>query len=246
MTVGSNDELYQYFGHDNLESVSQMARFNDWMYKQVSPALKGDVLEVGSGIGTFSEKIVSDLPHSQITLTDISPFYLKELEKRFSGNSNISVCKLDLNCKTDYDLVGYAKFDSILATNVLEHIENDVFALRQLYKMLKKDGMLIALVPCHKFLYNVIDTNVGHFRRYTKKDLEFKIRKTHFTIDRIFYFNIVGIIGWYVNGSLAKNPKIDGIAPKIFDRLVPVLAYIERLLHKKIGLSIVCYLKKSS
>ena len=105
MTVGSNDELYQYFGHENLESVSQMARFNDWMYKQVSPGLKGDVLEVGSGIGTFSEKIASDLPRSQITLTDISPFYLKELEKRFSGNSNISVCKLDLNCKLNYLIV---------------------------------------------------------------------------------------------------------------------------------------------
>ena len=94
--------------------------------------------------------------------------------------------------------------------NVLEHIENDVFALRQLYKMLKKDGMLIILVPCHKFLYNIIDTQVGHFRRYTKKDLESKIRNTQFTIDSIFYFNLLGIIGWYMNGSLAKNPKIDG------------------------------------
>ena len=101
--------------------------------------------------------------------------------------------------------------------NVLEHIENDVFALRQLYKMLKKDGMLIILVPCHKFLYNIIDTQVGHFKRYTKKDLESKIRNTQFTIDSIFYFNLLGIIGWYMNGSLAKNPKIDGIAPRIFE-----------------------------
>jgi SAM-dependent methyltransferase len=244
MTVGSNDGLYQYFGHENLESVSQMARFNDWMYRQISPGLRGNVLEAGSGIGTFSEKIIRDLPYSQVTLTDISPFYLNELEKRFSGNSNISVCKLDLNCEADYDLVGYAKFDSIIAMNVLEHIEDDVFALRQLYKMLKKDGMLIILVPCHKFLYNVIDTQVGHFRRYTKKDLESKIRNSQFTIDSIFYFNLLGIIGWYMNGSLAKNPKIDGVAPRIFDRIVPVLTYLEKLLLKKIGLSIICYLKK--
>ena len=55
MTVGSNDGLYQYFGHENLESVSQMARFNDWMYRQISPGLRGNILEAGNGIGTFSE-----------------------------------------------------------------------------------------------------------------------------------------------------------------------------------------------
>ena len=90
----------------------------------------------------------------------------------------------------------------------------------------------------------MIDTNVGHVRRYTKKDLEFKIRKTQFTIQRMFYFNMLGIIGWYVNGNLAKSPKINGNASKLFDRIVPLLKYVEGKTGKKIGLSIICYLKK--
>jgi SAM-dependent methyltransferase len=252
----SEDKIFHYSGHENLEIVSQNSRFNNWIYKEIFPGLKGDILEVGSGIGTFSQKILRDVQHSHITLTDISLPYVKKLEERFSkssdgnnninNNNNISICKLDLNCKADYEKIGYEKFDSIIAINVLEHVEDDIFALQQLYKMLKSEGILIILVPCHKFLYNVIDTNVGHFRRYTKKDLELKIRKTRFSIERMFYFNMLGIIGWYINGNIAKNPKINSSASKLFDRIVPLLKYMEAMTGKKIGLSIICYLKKHS
>jgi SAM-dependent methyltransferase len=247
----SEDKIFHYSGHENLEIVSQNSRFNNWIYKEILPGLKGDILEVGSGIGTFSQKILRDVQHSHITLTDISLPYIKKLEERFSKSNsnnanNISTYKLDLNCKADYEEIGYEKFDSIIAINVLEHVEDDIFALQELYKMLKSEGILIILVPCHKFLYNVIDTNVGHVRRYTKKDLEFKIRKTRFSIERMFYFNILGIIGWYINGNIAKNPKINSSASKLFDRIVPLLKYVEAMTGKKIGLSIICYLKKHS
>ena len=251
----SEDKIFHYSGHENLEIDVCRTHFNNWIYKEIFPGLKGDILEVGSGIGTFSQKIIRDVQNSHITLTDISLPYVKKLEERFSksndGNNinndnNISICKLDLNCKADYEKIGYEKFDSIIAINVLEHVEDDIFALQQLYKMLKSEGILIILVPCHKFLYNVIDTNVGHFRRYTKKDLELKIRKTRFSIERMFYFNMLGIIGWYINGNIAKNPKINSSASKLFDRIVPLLKYVEAMTGKKIGLSIICHLKKHS
>jgi SAM-dependent methyltransferase len=252
MIGSTNDETVYYSGHENLEIVAENNRFNNWMYGEILPGLKGDILEVGSGIGTFSEKIIRDFPLSHITLTDTSLAYVKRLEKRFSkGNNNnddndnnISICKLDLNCKEDYDKIGYERFDSIIAINVLEHVENDIYALQQLHKLLKNGGMLIILVPCHKFLYNIIDKKIGHFRRYSKNDLEFKITKTRFNVERMFYFNMLGIIGWYVNGNLAKSPKINGNASKLFDRIVPLLKYVEGKTGKKIGLSIICYLKK--
>jgi SAM-dependent methyltransferase len=248
-----------YSGHSNLEITSQNRRFNNWLYKKISPGLKkvGNILEIGSGLGTYSEMIIQDMSSnsssspsssscssSHITITDISPTYLEKLKKSFSSSRNVSVSRLDLNCRADYDKIGYEKFDSIVALNVLEHVEKDEFALQQLYKMLKNEGILIILVPCHKFLYNVIDKSVGHYRRYTKEELEYKIRKSHFTIDRIFYFNMLGIAGWYLNGNLAKNAQINSAASKIFDRLVPFSEFLERITHRKIGLSIICYLKK--
>lgn len=64
-----------------------------------------------------------------------------------------------------------------MAINVLEHVENDELALTQMCNMLKDKGTLVILVPCHKFLYNVIDKNLGHFRRYDKNDLGTEIGK---------------------------------------------------------------------
>jgi SAM-dependent methyltransferase len=238
----------EYSAHTNLELDAQSHHFTRWLYNEVSAGLKGDVLEIGSGIGTYSEKIIHDKsPASHVMLTDIAPSYTEALTKKFSSNNNnnnVSVSKLDLNRKEDYEKIGYGKFDSILGLNVLEHVENDEFALQQLYRMLKDEGTMVLLVPCHKFLYNVLDKKAGHFRRYTKKELEYKVSKTQFIIQRMFYFNMLGIVGWYLNGGLAKNPQINGTAYKIFNSLVPVSQHIERLVGKRLGLSIICYLRK--
>ena len=224
--------------------MSASHRFNDWMYQEILPSLHGDILEIGSGIGTFSEKLIKDFPHSSLTFTDISPTYIELLKKKFSSNKNMSIYGLDLNERLDYERIGYNKFDSILAVNVLEHVENDEFAFAQLYNMLKEKGTLVVLVPAYKFLYNIIDKNIGHYRRYTKKELESKVRKTGFIIDKIFYFNSLGLIGWYLNGNLLKNPKVSGTGLKVLDTVVPVLKYTERIFGKRIGLSIICYAKK--
>ena len=236
-----------YAGHENLECLAQTRRFNDWIYELISPGLKGDVLEVGSGIGTFSKKIIHDLPTSNIVLTDISPHYVKYLEENFckGDNSKVSSYSLDLNCKEDYEKIGYDKFDSIMAINVLEHVEHDEYALQQLYRMLRTGGILIILVPCHKFLYNAIDRDIGHFRRYTKNELESKIKKTKFTIRQLFYFNMLGIIGWYLNGNIAKKSKVNSGASKMFDRMVPLSKHFEKFAGRRIGLSLICYLMKN-
>jgi SAM-dependent methyltransferase len=233
-----------YTGHENLELMSDSHRFNDWMYEEISSSLYGDILEIGSGIGTFSEKLTRDFPNSNLTFTDISSMYVELLKKKFSSNGSVVVYRLDLNERIDYERIGYKKFDSILAVNVLEHVENDEFAFTQLYDMLKEKGTLIVLVPCHKFLYNIIDKNIGHYRRYTKKELEYKVRKTGFVIDKTFYFNTVGMIGWYLNGNLFKKPKVSRTGVKILDSVVPVLKYTERIFGKRIGLSIICTVKK--
>ena len=127
MNMHNNEE---YSAQTNLELDAQSHRFTRWLYNEVSAGLKGDVLEIGSGIGTYSEKIIYDKPRaSHVMLTDISPGYIEALTKKFSSNNNnnnnVSVSRLDLNRKEDYEKIGYGKFDTILGLNVLEHVEND-------------------------------------------------------------------------------------------------------------------------
>jgi ubiquinone/menaquinone biosynthesis C-methylase UbiE len=244
----SFDNGHDYSGNTNLEIISENYRFNDWMFRQINKGLRettGNVLEVGSGLGTFSDKIIQcKSPDSKIILTDISDRYLRRLREKYSSNKNVTVCRLDLDRGEDYNKIGYGMFSFIIALNVLEHIRDDQFALQELYRMLQKDGTLVILVPCHKFLYNVIDVNVGHYRRYAKKELLKKISMTHFCVERISYFNMLGIAGWYINGNLWRKPRINRLASKWFDRLVPVLEYLDRITSKITGLSLICYLKK--
>jgi SAM-dependent methyltransferase len=237
-----------YSGHSNLEILSENSRFNDWMYTHIKTGLRekmGNILEVGSGIGTISERIIRDMgPLAQITLTDVSITYTQSLRKKYSSFKNVSVSRLDLNSREEYSKIGYGKYDSIVAINVLEHVRDDVLALHELYKLLKKGGRLIILVPCHKFLYNIIDKNIGHFRRYTKKELCDKVNETNFTILCMHYFNAVGVVGWYFNGNVLKNGRISPTASRWFDRLVPVLDYIDRITFNRVGLSLICRLTK--
>jgi SAM-dependent methyltransferase len=239
---------HDYSGNTNLEIISENYRFNDWMFRQISKGLRetnGNILEVGSGLGTFSDKIIQCKSlESKIILTDISDKYLRGLKEKYSSHKNVTVRRLDLDSGQDYRKIGYEMFDFIIALNVLEHIKDDRFALQELYRMLKKDGILVILVPCHKFLYNVIDVNVGHYRRYAKKELLEKISMTHFWVEQISYFNMLGIVGWYINGNLWKEPRINRGASKWFDRLVPALEYLDRLTFNITGLSLICYLKK--
>jgi 2-polyprenyl-3-methyl-5-hydroxy-6-metoxy-1,4-benzoquinol methylase len=237
-----------YIGHANLEIISENSRFNNWMYGHIKAGLKekmGNILEVGSGLGTISEKIIHDMgPSVHITLTDVSVTYVQSLKIKYSSFKNVSVSRMDLNNKEEYSKIGYEKYDTIVAINVLEHVRDDLLALHEIYKMLKKDGILIILVPCHKFLYNVIDKNIGHYRRYTKKELYDKIKETNFTAVCMYYFNTMGVVGWYFSGNVLKNGAISPTASRWFDRLVPLLGYLDRITFNRIGLSLICHLKK--
>ena len=90
-----------YSGNTNLEIISENYRFNDWMFRQINKGLRetnGNVLEVGSGLGTFSDKIIQCKSlESKIILTDISDKYLRRLKEKYSSHKNVTVCRLDLD-----------------------------------------------------------------------------------------------------------------------------------------------------
>ncbi|QMU53920.1 MAG: methyltransferase [Nitrosopumilus sp.] len=235
--------MSEYTGHKNLEKMSQTNKFNDWIYDEVKQYLNGTILEIGSGLGVFSEKILKDHPNSKITLTEISPTYLSVLKRKFSGKADVK--KLDLNENDDYSNIGFNKFDSIIAINVLEHVQLDELALENFRKMLKANGNIIIFVPGHKSLYNIIDKTIGHYRRYSSEELIRKTSKVNLTISKIFQFNFIGMFGWYYNGNLRKKSDLNENSLKLFDKVVPILRIIDKLISNKLGLSLICIMKES-
>ena len=140
-------------------------------------------------------------------------------------------------------------FDTIVLSNVLEHIEKDEKALKLCYEILrKKHGKLLLIVPAHKFLYGPLDAETGHFRRYEKADIIRLARLCKFKILDLYAFNFAGIFGWFVNYCLLKRKNTNN-SPKnlqfgFFDRFIARPSrFIESRVRPKIGLSLVAILE---
>lgn len=225
-----------------LDSISTANNFNKWMYDTIAPHCKGDILEIGSGVGNISQYLIKN--NSQVCLSDIRENYRNIIKRKFNLNDE-KVFELDIvnpNFTTDYShLLG--RFDSIICLNVIEHVLNDNLAIENIMKLLKPDGNSIILVPAFQNLYNGIDKTLEHYRRYNKKTLT-NLASKHGSIEKTFYFNTIGILAWIIGGRLLGNKTIEENKMGLFDFFVPIHKLIDKLFCNKIGLSVICVIKK--
>ena len=236
-------KAYSSVGDRNLHSVGSSERFTEWMYAQIKPHLHGSILEIGSGTGTYSEKLVHGFPNTRIVLTDFDPSYVNALQVKYKSPT-VKAQLLDFGSAESFAALGES-FDSAFALNVLEHVEDDVQALANVYENLKPGGTFVVLVPAHPFLYNCMDEAVGHYRRYTKQVLIDKARRAGFEVKKIFYFNFLSIPGWYVNGTLLRKSTIGGGLMRIYDVLIPGMRFAEKYVFRQtLGISLIAVLKK--
>src|SRR5262249_51270925 len=162
--------------------------YNYWVYQQIADALGQKILEVGSGTGNITQFLCAD--GCEVTATDIVPSYRSQLRKLFNERPNVTVDQFDLDAAAPEEFIK-TPFDSVVCLNVLEHIEDDLFALEQMNHVLKPGGKLALLVPSHRVLYGEFDRAVGHYRRYEKKELINKLKKTGYLINRVRFFSLV-------------------------------------------------------
>jgi SAM-dependent methyltransferase len=83
-----------------------------------------------------------------------------------------------------YELNSKEKFDLVMALDVLEHLDEDVLALKNIYNLLADNGGAIITVPQHPFLWSPADEYAHHVRRYTAKELISKATEAGFKVDR--------------------------------------------------------------
>ncbi len=228
-------------GLETLSVIEKADRFNEWMYNTIGPHCKGKILEIGSGIGNISKFFIDN--NRDIVLSDLRDNYCEILKKKFKN----PVIKIDLvsdNFETEYaHLIG--TFDSVFALNVVEHIKDDLQAIANCKKLLKDGGILIILVPAYQFLFNNFDVELEHFRRYTQKSLKDIIVKNGLQVKKLFSFNLIGILGWYVSGNILKKKTIPEGQMGLFNLLVPIFKLADFVTFRKIGLSVICVSEKS-
>lgn len=232
-------------GHETLDAISLAGNFNAWMYESIKSFCSGKILEAGSGTGNISQFFLRD--RYNIMLSDIRENYCTLLSKKFSQNTNLlGVRKLDLVLPEfdDEYMDLFESFDTVYALNVIEHINYDNEAIVNAKKLLKKGGTLIVLVPAYQWLYNRFDKELYHFRRYTTKTLSSLFLQNGFTVQKNFYFNAIGTIGWFVSGRLLKNKIIPESQVSFYDSIIPLARLADAILFRSIGLSVITVGKK--
>ena len=105
--------------------------------------------------------------------------------------------------------------------------------------MLKPGGQLVVLVPAWQFLYNQFDKELGHFKRYTRRSLKALLAQQQLEVTGSRYFNAVGIIGWWLDGTLLRKRMIPPKQLQVFNKLVPLVRCIDTLSFNAIGLSVI-------
>ena len=224
-------------GAETLAIMQAAPRYNRWQFRRIAPYLGRRVCEVGAGIGNMSVLIAESGPE-QLVLTDVDPAYREILQSRFAGSPNVAIEHLLLPDHSAGSRYERYQLDTVVALNVLEHISDDVEALRSMAGMLQPGGRAIVLVPAFQQLFGTLDRELGHARRYTRQGLTRCMNQAGFRVERAFYFNLVGTLGWWVNARLRGVPRIPLNQLRIFDAMVPILQ-LENLLPLPFGQSVI-------
>lgn len=226
-------------GEYTLQVVKTASWYNRWLFSNFKGYLDGEILEVGAGIGNLTKLL---LEKGEVTAIDYKISYLNKLKKIKVLGRRPKVGWGDIE-KGRY-FFSNKSFDCVVCTNVLEHIEDDLAALKNIFKLLKRGGRLILLVPFSQFAYGEIDKGLGHYRRYSKGEIEDKIKKAGFKLESIKYLNFLGIIGWFLNSKVFKRDTLPKNQLKLFNLLSRPFLYIERFVEAPIGLSILAICEK--
>ena len=176
-----NKRNSKYQGTNELFLIENNLQFyNFTINKLISNVLKNKnkILEFGAGIGT---QAILYNTHNKIKpdCFEIDDFLLKILKDR--------------NFKTyDSTKLITEKYDGIYSSNVLEHIEDDLAALKEINCLLKDRGLLVLFLPAHMCLMSDLDNIVGHYRRYNKNEIIGKLNKSNFIVIDCYFVDSLG------------------------------------------------------
>jgi SAM-dependent methyltransferase len=180
---------------------------------------------LGAGIGNMSQHLSRG--RRTYVASDIDEEHMARLRVRFRGRPNLEVCKCDLCDSEDFKpLLG--GFDSVVCLNVVEHVKDDLRALRNIFSALKPGGRAIILVPQDQKAYGTLDEVLGHYRRYSEAQLRARMEEAGFEVERMLHFNRVTRPGWRFNGQVLKRRSFSRFQLRVFDTLVPLWRRIDR------------------
>ena len=214
-----------------LRRMEGAGRYNARLLERMLPHLGPRVLDVGAGIGTFTEPIAAQV--DSVLAAEPDTAFAERLQARVAHLDNVRVVPALVQDLPPED----TGFDAAICMNVLEHLPDDVAALRSFRERLAPGGRLLILVPAHPFLYGATDEAVDHQRRYASGELRSRLASADFEILELRHVNPVGTLGWLVSSRILRRRLIPSGPLALYDRLVPALRLLDAL-RLPVGLSL--------
>lgn len=225
------------YASDDLETMQEARRYTDHVFGLVRPFLGSRVLEVGSGIGTISSRLV-DVAEMVVGI-EPNPNCTERIQAVMGRHPRFTLRTCHFEECEPAELASL-RFDSVLLVNVLEHIEQDVNSLKAFERILVPGGHVVVFVPALQMAYGPLDAELGHHRRYSKRTLRAAFENAGLEIVRLRYTNPIGLAGWMYNSHISKSTRHSLAQVKLFETMVaPWALPLERLVPPPIGLSLI-------
>lgn len=211
-------------GKKALKAIDGAQNYNNWIANKIKPYLGKKNIELGAGIGTISQCLVSD--QHDLTLIEKDNTNRNILENKFKNK------KKSINFKKDLDNIkNLDSYDCIYSSNVLEHIQNDLEIIQKSLSLLKTGGYFAAFVPAGFFLYTQMDKSLGHYRRYDWNDY-FRIKRmlkteSRGTLAHYKFYNLFGAIGWFIKMKILNQSEIRKSDVFFMNSLIPYLSKLD-------------------
>lgn len=237
-------------GH-GLEYADEGKNYYEWLGDSFAPVLRQAVsepgarrrvVEHGSGTGALSRLLLAR-GVGPLTLTEPDPKLSSMLASAFAGRDDVRVAPGTL--EGHLEAAGAESADAIVSSNVLEHVVDDEACLAAMWSLLRPGGVLALYVPARPELYGAFDREVGHQRRYRRRELRAKLERANFQIETLKYRNLVGTAGWFVMGRFLNKRAVGKGSVWIYDRIVfPVTRFVEDRVPLPYGLNLLCVARR--
>ena len=220
---------------EELDNFDKATVWRKYIYFEIKKFINGKVLEVGAGIGSFTNNYMSMI--EDITLSEVDKDNFEIIKNKFKNH------KIDITRKTTNEI--NTKFGTIMYLNVLEHIEKDKEEIKTAISRLNSKGHLIILVPAHNRLYSKFDEAVGHFKRYEINFFK-NLSLENCKIKKVIYLDAMGYFLYYLNKIFfSKETYPSKLKIFIWDKIFTPLTFIlDKLLLNKFGKNILYIVKK--
>lgn len=222
---------------DDLETMREARRYAAHVFDLFRRDVGRRVLEVGTGIGTVTEPLLSTA--DRVVGIEPNPNCIARLPEAVRQHSRFVLWDRPLEA-CSHELLQAERFDTVVCVNVLEHLADDVGAMRSFRDAIVPGGKVVIFVPAVQAAYGPLDAELGHFRRYSGASLSEVFRLAGLELVRLRYTNPIGLAGWMFNAHVMRTRRHSLAQVRLFERLVaPWALPMERWITPPIGQSLI-------